>query len=114
MTTNNEIHSLRDQIDQINNDLTDLLLKRFELVRKIGSLKGSSGHPFFDPSREERMMDKIKKRISNIGLDEKIPPADEIRTEAVLHIFRHIFHESLTVMQAQHEPKTKSPHHEPV
>ncbi|MBM3302730.1 MAG: chorismate mutase, partial [Deltaproteobacteria bacterium] len=52
-----EIHELRDQIDQIDRDILQLLSKRAELAKEIGRIKKANGLCVFDPSREKQVME---------------------------------------------------------
>lgn len=71
---------LREKIDRIDEKILSLLLKRIELVKKIGEIKNINGKPVFDPSREEQILTRLKK----INLD-RIP------VEKLEPIFKEIF-----------------------
>ena len=60
-----EINSLRSEIDDINNNLIDLLIKRHEISKKIGKEKHKLGIPIYDPSRESNIFTNIKNKHPN-------------------------------------------------
>lgn len=57
---NNDLDILRKEIDEIDEDIIDLLAKRFEIVKKIGILKKQKG---VVPLDEKRWQDVLSSRI---------------------------------------------------
>ena len=51
-----DIDERRGQIDEINMELKELLLRRLALARQIGREKAIMGSPVADPRREERIL----------------------------------------------------------
>lgn len=49
----------RQQIDEIDHQLVELLVKRFDVVLNVGSLKKQYSQPVLDASREAKVLDKI-------------------------------------------------------
>ncbi|VDY39350.1 chorismate mutase/prephenate dehydrogenase [Salmonella enterica subsp. enterica serovar Daytona] len=47
-----ELTALRDQIDDVDKALLNLLAKRLELVAKVGEVKSRFGLPIYVPERE--------------------------------------------------------------
>lgn len=72
--------SLRAKIDRLDEEILSLLLKRIQLVKKIGELKTARDLPVFDPAREQEILSRLKKLSM-----EKIPD------EKLELIFREIF-----------------------
>jgi chorismate mutase/prephenate dehydratase len=58
-----DIDTIRDQIDSIDDDLIELLRKRFELSIAMGALKNGSSRDVFDPSREEAIIERLSSRL---------------------------------------------------
>ena len=59
------ISILRSEIDEINNELTILLIRRHEVSKKIGREKHKLGIPVYDPSREKNIFTNIEKSRPN-------------------------------------------------
>ncbi len=70
---------IRQDIDQVDAQLIDLLSRRVRLAQEVGALKGLDGQPFFTPERERQIYDRLAK------LD-----ADPLRPEQLVAIFREI------------------------
>ncbi len=64
-TTPKELSSLRDEVDIIDVKLLELLLKRFELVDKIGHVKKENKIPVFVPGREDEILESLTKKIDS-------------------------------------------------
>ncbi len=58
------LENLRNEVDEIDNELIFLLNKRFELTDKIGDLKKTTNQNILDKTREEQILTKINK-LSN-------------------------------------------------
>jgi len=59
---NRELEDFRDQIDEIDDTIVDLLNKRANAVLKIGNLKKSLNLEISQPKREEEIKERIKKK----------------------------------------------------
>lgn len=55
----NELKNLRNIIDNIDNDLLELFVKRLDIVEKIFKYKISHGFAVYDSEREAEVMNKI-------------------------------------------------------
>lgn len=55
----NNLEDLRENINRIDEDMIDLLAKRFEIVEKIGEMKKSSGVTALQLDRFNQIMEKI-------------------------------------------------------
>ena len=73
------LSGLRGEIDRLDDALVDLLLRRAQLVRAIGSLKGADGSPVLRPGREAEILRRLLARTDG-GLT----------AAAVVRIFREI------------------------
>ncbi|RTR26250.1 bifunctional 3-deoxy-7-phosphoheptulonate synthase/chorismate mutase [Deinococcus radiophilus] len=90
-----QLDDLREQVDQINLQLLDLLSRRGELVAEIGRLKSSEGGTkFYDPKREEDQLRLV--RQANRG-----PFTDA----AISAMFKEIFKASLDLEETREQRK---------
>ena len=63
--TPKELSSLRDEVDIVDIKLLELLLKRFELVDKIGHVKKENKIPIFVPGREDEILENLTRNIDS-------------------------------------------------
>ena len=77
------IEDWRLEIDAIDNDLLGLLNKRASLAVKVGQSKRLTGAALYDPSREEEVIERVRR--ANQG------PLDE---QAIVELFGCIIRES--------------------
>ena len=89
--SNHELDQLREQLDEVNLELLELINKRAELVQKIGEVKKVQGINRFDPVRERKMLDLIAEK--NEG---------PFETSTLQHIFKEIFKASLELQEDDH------------
>ncbi len=78
-----QIEDLRVQIDATDKQLLDALGQRAQYVLEIGRIKSREGWAVYDPSREGRILEKI--RSMNPG---------PLSNEAVARLFERIIDES--------------------
>lgn len=64
-----DLQKLRNDIDQLDNSLIDILSKRFEITHEVGLLKKKSGLPPIDKQREKQQFKIISKKAEKRGLD---------------------------------------------
>lgn len=86
-----QINELRDELDQVNLKLLELINDRAKLVQKIGQIKNKRGIKRFDPVRERDMLDKI--------IEHNEGPFD---TSTIEHIFKEIFKAGLELIEDDH------------
>lgn len=55
----NELKKLREQIDAVDEQLKELILKRFQIVKEIGAFKAEQGIPLCDLAREEVVIQTV-------------------------------------------------------
>ena len=81
MVKENELSSLRDEIDKIDDMLLNLLSKRAAITQEVGRLKKDSGSKveYYRPDREAKIMRRLKG--ANRG-----PLADE----SLVHLKREV------------------------
>lgn len=58
-----ELTALRDQIDEVDKELLNLLAKRLELVAEVGEVKSRFGLPIYVPEREASMLASRRARL---------------------------------------------------
>ena len=59
------IKELRNSIDKVDDQIFDLILKRFDYVEKIGNIKKEMNMPVDDKAREEIIIERLSEKLSN-------------------------------------------------
>lgn len=77
------IDDFRCEIDRLDEELLKIFNQRAQLALKIGELKKTTGLPIFDPSREKKIFQRMKKE--NPG------PLDD---QAIVRLFERVIDES--------------------
>ena len=62
----NQLEQYRTEIEQVDDELIKLLIKRMELSKKIGEYKKSNGLSVYDPRREEELKIKNLLKVEEI------------------------------------------------
>ena len=78
-----ELLSLRNQIDMLDDELLLILAKRFEVTARVGKLKADKGLDSVDETREKQKLIELGTRAEAKGLS----------PEFVLSLFKMIFAE---------------------
>jgi chorismate mutase/prephenate dehydratase len=86
----NSLKGLRQEIDEIDKALLELLNKRAKIALKIGEIKRAKGLPFYDTVREKNI-------INNLIKFNKGPLPEEI----IKTLFREILSATLALQEAQ-------------
>ncbi|CFQ45844.1 MULTISPECIES: bifunctional chorismate mutase/prephenate dehydrogenase [Yersinia] len=81
-----ELTALRDQIDEVDKALLDLLAKRLHLVAEVGEVKSRYGLPIYVPDREALMLASRRQEAEALG----VPP------DLIEDVLRRIMRESYT------------------
>lgn len=63
-----ELNQLRQQIDQTDQKLLQLLQQRLALVKQVGEVKHQYGLPIYAPEREAQMLQARRQEAENMGL----------------------------------------------
>ena len=58
------IKELRKSIDKVDDQIFDLILKRFDYVEKIGNIKKEINMPVDDKAREEIIIKRLSEKLS--------------------------------------------------
>ncbi|WP_273843627.1 chorismate mutase [Rubrobacter calidifluminis] len=59
MDANERISSLRERVDEVDEELVHLLNERARLVQELAEYKLEAGIPLFDPRREEEILRRV-------------------------------------------------------
>lgn len=59
-----ELDDLRKEIDDIDNEMKSLFIKRMEIVKQIALIKKEKSLPVFQKSREEEMINSLSSSIN--------------------------------------------------
>lgn len=65
-----ELNELRDQIDEVDKQMVELLARRLALVEKVGEVKSQHGLPIYAPDREAAMLASRREEAERQG----VPP----------------------------------------
>ncbi|MFL3026111.1 MAG: chorismate mutase [Candidatus Neomarinimicrobiota bacterium] len=87
MNTKNKIDELRRKIDDYDDKILNLLVKRFEISHKIGSIKQNSNSEIQDFDREKDIINRLVKKFSMIN------------QEHIKSIFNQIFNVSKLIQE---------------
>lgn len=88
----NKLEQYRDEIQDINEKILDLLVERGKLAQKIGDEKRKQGTKFYDPEREKVMLNALIEK--NNG-----PFNDNV----IKQLFKEIFKASTDLQKSEHE-----------
>ena len=64
-----EIKPYRKTIDRLNEEIIEILAQRLEAALLIGEIKKKYGKPVVDKSREKTIMDLVRNKADERGLD---------------------------------------------
>ena len=67
-----DLDIIRQEIDQIDDQIVRLLEERMYLVEGVVAYKKSTGKPILDTKREEVIFEKVRNRVSNKKYEETI------------------------------------------
>jgi chorismate mutase len=81
-----ELTLLRQEIDDIDDQIVELIWKRFEITGEIGRLKAKHSTPAVDQDRESRMISRLGEKALALSLN----------PDLVASIFRSILAEVVT------------------
>lgn len=70
-----EIEHLRENIDEIDDEIVRLLARRFRITEKVGQLKAAAGFAALDAAREERQLARMSGLAVDCGLSPTIARA---------------------------------------
>lgn len=79
-----ELEEIRKEIDKIDDGLLSLLAKRKSLAKEIAMIKKSKNMPILDKKREIWLIQRLKRKAKELGLDE----------EFTIKLYQHILENS--------------------
>jgi chorismate mutase len=85
--TTEELHRLRDSIDNIDAALIHMLAERFKFTQQVGSLKARTGMPAADPKREAQQIARLRALAEQAKLDPEF--AEKFLNFIVTEVIRH-------------------------
>lgn len=85
--TSDDLHRLRDSIDNIDAALIHLLAERFKFTQQVGALKAAAGLPPADPAREAQQIARLRKLAESAKLDPEF--AEKFLNFIVKEVIRH-------------------------
>jgi chorismate mutase len=78
-----ELLALREKIDSIDEEMLDLLARRFKVTARVGELKAESGLDSVDPVREQEKLERLRALAEEKSLN----------SEFILDLFQTLFDE---------------------
>jgi len=88
----NPLEKLREEIDEIDNEIIALIAKRFRVVAAIGKVKKEKNIPPLDEKRWEKVVEKITQKAKE----------NNVPVELVEKIYKEIHHTALSI-EKNHE-----------
>jgi chorismate mutase len=85
--TTEELHRLRDSIDNIDAALIHMLAERFKFTQQVGALKARTGMPAADPQRESQQIARLRALAEQAKLDPEF--AEKFLNFIVTEVIRH-------------------------
>ncbi len=70
-----DVHSLREELDDLDARLMATAARRIAVVRRIGALKAGEDRPVFDRGREQDVYLRARATAETVGLDPKVGEA---------------------------------------
>lgn len=67
-----DLDSIRQEIDQIDDQIVKLLEERMQLVESVVAYKKASGKPILDTKREEVIFEKVRNHVEDKRYQETI------------------------------------------
>lgn len=69
MTYEEEIAAPRREIDRLNGEILARIAERVEVAMRIAEIKRKHGRPIVDPQRERKVLDEIRVKATELGID---------------------------------------------
>jgi chorismate mutase len=86
-----ELHRLRDSIDNLDAALVHVLAERFRCTQQVGMLKAANQMPPADPAREARQIERLRRLAVEAKLDPEF--AEKFLNFIIAEVLRH--HEAI-------------------
>jgi chorismate mutase len=82
-----ELHDLRNSIDNIDAAMIYMLAERFRCTQRVGALKAHHHLPPADPAREEVQVARLRRLAESARLDPEF--AEKYLAFIILEVIRH-------------------------
>jgi chorismate mutase/prephenate dehydratase len=86
------LQQLRRDIDELDDSIVELLERRAQTVVRVGEVKRESGLPMHDPEREQRLLDRLERKLGAGG-------SSTFPRTSVRPVFREIISACLSTQQ---------------
>lgn len=83
-----DIDNMRSEIDRVDAQILDLIVRRISLVRRIGEYKRERGLPVYDAERERLVIQRLTQAVP-----------EELDPQVIRRVFERIIDESRGVEQ---------------
>ncbi|MAG91565.1 hypothetical protein CMO83_02715 [Candidatus Woesearchaeota archaeon] len=70
-----EIEEIRKQVDELDDEILNNLIKRKDLVKELSTIKKEMNTPVFDEKRETEILNRLRKKAKEYGLEENFVAA---------------------------------------
>ena len=67
----NKLKELQSKIDEVNSKILNLIIKRNQIVKKVGKYKKEKNIPIYDSKREKEIHRKMQKSAEKKNLNKK-------------------------------------------
>ena len=84
------LDKLRQELNQIDDEMMKLFVKRMTISKAIGAIKKSQGLPVFDALREQEVLIRCQKKLNN----ESLWPAYKRFMEMMMNLSKDVQNES--------------------
>lgn len=87
LSAQEELHAIRQSIDNIDAAMIYMLAERFHCTKRIGALKARHNLPPADPAREEYQVQRLRKLAGTARLDPEF--AEKYLAFIIREVIRH-------------------------
>ncbi len=81
-----QLSGLRGQIDEIDNEILDVFVRRFEITKQVGRVKHAGGLAPEDPNREGAMYERLREMAAQRDLEPDV--VEDIYRALLSHVKR--------------------------
>jgi len=89
------LDALRQQIDQLDDELVALLNQRAECAVRIGQIKTAQRLPIYEPQREAKVMARVKALNATLG--------GPLEASAIERVYERIIDEARRIQRQERE-----------
>ena len=74
MDSTENINSLREKIDELDDQMIDLVVQRLAIAKEIGDIKETNGIEVIDPYRESQIINRFAEKLAGTLEKKDITP----------------------------------------